>query len=114
MLGRIHIAVAVAWMKAWLFPWSGTGQKEPGRSESEIKRLSKKARQNELEPSAYQGGTFTISSGAGGNGFMTPIINPPQNAILGIGRSAKTGGVPGSGGTTHHDLSLPHSRSSCD
>ena len=36
-----------------------------------------------------QGGTFTVSSlgGIGGTHF-TPIINPPEVAILGVGRSA--------------------------
>jgi pyruvate dehydrogenase E2 component (dihydrolipoamide acetyltransferase) len=53
----------------------------------EIRKLARKARENALQPEHYLGGTFTLSSG--GNvavDFMTPIINPPENAILGIGR----------------------------
>lgn len=53
----------------------------------EIRKLSEKARSNQLTPEHYQGGTFTLSSGGNVDvDFMTPIINPPQNAILGIGK----------------------------
>jgi len=53
----------------------------------EIKKLARKARANELAPEHYQGGTFTLSSGGNVDvDFMTPIINPPENAILGIGK----------------------------
>jgi pyruvate dehydrogenase E2 component (dihydrolipoamide acetyltransferase) len=51
--------------------------------------LSGKARAGKLGPKEMSGGTFTISSlgGLGGTGF-TPIINPPQVAILGASKSA--------------------------
>ena len=83
-----HIAVAVALDEGLVVPVVRDADKKSLVAVSrEIKRLSKKARQNELEPSAYQGGTFTISSGGRvETDFMTPIINPPQNAILGIGK----------------------------
>ncbi len=83
-----HIAVAVALDEGLVVPVvRDAGKKSLVAVSREIKRLSKKARQNELEPSAYEGGTFTISSGGRlETDFMTPIINPPQNAILGIGK----------------------------
>lgn len=85
-----HIGVAVALEEGLVVPVVRDADKKSLVALSrEIKRLSKKARQNELEPGAYQGGTFTISSGGKvETDFMTPIINPPQNAILGIGKIA--------------------------
>ena len=83
-----HIGVAVALDDGLVVPVVKDADKKSLVAVSrEIKRLSKKARQNELEPGAYQGGTFTMSSGGKvETDFMTPIINPPQNAILGIGK----------------------------
>jgi pyruvate/2-oxoglutarate dehydrogenase complex dihydrolipoamide acyltransferase (E2) component len=83
-----HIGVAVALDKGLVVPVVRDADKKSLVALSrEIKRLSRKARQNELEPGAYQGGTFTISSGGKvETDFMTPIINPPQNAILGVGK----------------------------
>jgi len=83
-----HIGVAVALDEGLVVPVVRDADKKSLVALSrEIKRLSKKARQNELEPSSFQGGTFTISSGGRvETDFMTPIINPPQNAILGIGK----------------------------
>jgi pyruvate dehydrogenase E2 component (dihydrolipoamide acetyltransferase) len=55
----------------------------------QLGQLSEKARSGKLPPLDMQGGCFTISSlgGIGGTAF-TPIINPPEVAILGISRSA--------------------------
>ena len=53
----------------------------------EVKKLARRAREGQLEPEDYQGGTFTISSGGPVEvEFVTPIINPPENAIMGMGR----------------------------
>jgi pyruvate dehydrogenase E2 component (dihydrolipoyllysine-residue acetyltransferase) len=54
----------------------------------QLGQLSEKARSGKLPPLDMQGGCFTISSlgGIGGTAF-TPIINPPEVAILGISRS---------------------------
>ena len=50
--------------------------------------LAEQARSKKLMPQSLQGATFTISSlgGIGGTGF-TPIINPPEVAILGVARA---------------------------
>ena len=54
----------------------------------ELLKLSEDARSGKIKLENLQGGTFTISSlgGFGGVGF-TPIINPPEVAILGVARA---------------------------
>jgi pyruvate dehydrogenase E2 component (dihydrolipoamide acetyltransferase) len=83
-----HVAVAVALDEGLVVPVVRDVDKKSLVAVSrEIKKVSRKARQNELDPSSYQGGTFTITSGGKvETDFMTPIINPPQNAILGVGK----------------------------
>ena len=52
---------------------------------SEIKRLAIKARDGEITVDDMSGGTFTISNGGVfGSMLSTPILNPPQSAILGM------------------------------
>ncbi len=53
--------------------------------EKEIKRLAVKARDGEITVDEMRGGTFTITNGGVfGSMLSTPIINPPQSAILGM------------------------------
>ncbi len=53
--------------------------------ESEIKRLAIKARDGKITLQEMEGGTFTITNGGVfGSMLSTPIINPPQSAILGM------------------------------
>ena len=54
----------------------------------ELMGLSERARTGKLKPKELRGGSFTISSlgGIGGTHF-TPIINPPEVAILGVSKS---------------------------
>lgn len=53
--------------------------------ESEVKRLAIRARDGEITVDEMTGGTFTISNGGVfGSMLSTPIINPPQSAILGM------------------------------
>jgi 2-oxoglutarate dehydrogenase E2 component (dihydrolipoamide succinyltransferase) len=53
--------------------------------EREIKRLAVKARDGKITPDDMTGGTFTITNGGVfGSMLSTPIINPPQSAILGM------------------------------
>jgi pyruvate dehydrogenase E2 component (dihydrolipoamide acetyltransferase) len=86
--GEYHIGVAVAIEDGLVVPVvRNADQKSLAAVSREVKMLAKKARNNQLEPKHYQGGTFTLSSGGPVDvDFMTPIINPPQNAILGIGK----------------------------
>ena len=53
--------------------------------EREIKRLAIRARDGQITPDEMTGGTFTITNGGVfGSMLSTPIINPPQSAILGM------------------------------
>ena len=53
--------------------------------ELEISRLAKRARDNKLSVEEMTGGTFSITNGGVfGSMLSTPIINPPQSAILGM------------------------------
>jgi len=53
--------------------------------ESEVKRLALRARDGQITPDEMLGGTFTITNGGVfGSMLSTPIINPPQSAILGM------------------------------
>ena len=53
--------------------------------ELKIKELAVKARDNKITIEDMQGGTFTITNGGVfGSMMSTPIINPPQSAILGM------------------------------
>jgi pyruvate/2-oxoglutarate dehydrogenase complex dihydrolipoamide acyltransferase (E2) component len=53
---------------------------------AQIQDATSNARSGSLAPSALQGGTFTISNlGMTGIDWFTPILNPPQIAILGVG-----------------------------
>jgi 2-oxoglutarate dehydrogenase E2 component (dihydrolipoamide succinyltransferase) len=53
--------------------------------ESAVANLAAKARENKLSIEEMTGGTFTITNGGVfGSMMSTPIINPPQSAILGM------------------------------
>lgn len=53
--------------------------------EQAIADFARRARENKLRVEELQGGTFTISNGGVyGSLFSTPIVNPPQSAILGL------------------------------
>ncbi len=53
--------------------------------EKEIAALAQKARENKITVGDLQGGTFTITNGGVfGSLLSTPILNPPQSAILGM------------------------------
>ncbi len=53
--------------------------------ESKVKELALRARDGKLELSEMMGGTFTITNGGiFGSLMSTPILNPPQSAILGM------------------------------
>jgi len=61
-----------------------------------LQELSERARQRKVTPAELKGGTFSISNyGAIGGLWGTPIINPPQSAILGVGRIEEAAVVRG-------------------
>lgn len=60
--------------------------------------LATRARSGALQPADVDGGTFTVSN-LGGHGIdaFTPIVNPPQVAILGLGRVREVAARDGAG-----------------
>ncbi|XP_026141022.1 dihydrolipoyllysine-residue succinyltransferase component of 2-oxoglutarate dehydrogenase complex, mitochondrial-like [Carassius auratus] len=82
----VDISVAVATPKGLVVPViRGVEGMNFTDIERTINELGEKARKNELAVEDMDGGTFTISNGGVfGSMFGTPIINPPQSAILGM------------------------------
>jgi pyruvate dehydrogenase E2 component (dihydrolipoamide acetyltransferase) len=55
----------------------------------ELGDVSERMRSGKIAPADMQGGCFSISSLGGiGGAFFTPIINAPEVAILGVGKSS--------------------------
>jgi 2-oxoglutarate dehydrogenase E2 component (dihydrolipoamide succinyltransferase) len=80
------IGVAVSSPKGLMVPViRNAEQMSLAEIEREIKRLAVKARDGKITPDEMTGGTFTITNGGVfGSMLSTPIINPPQAAILGM------------------------------
>ena len=91
--------------------WSkGADSKDISSISSELKKISEKCRNLKIEKKEFYGGSMTITSLGGiGGSFFTPIINSPEVAILGIGRSKKTQVVLN--GETQNRVILPLSLS---
>lgn len=86
--GECNIGVAVALDEGLVVPVVRDADKKSlVRVSREIKALAKKARNHELTPEHFEGGTFTLSSGGKvETDIITPIIKPPENAIMAIGK----------------------------
>ncbi len=80
------IGIAVSSPKGLMVPVvRNAEQMSLAEIEAEIKRLAIKARDGKISIEDMQGGTFTITNGGVfGSMMSTPIINPPQSAILGM------------------------------
>lgn len=80
------IGIAVSSPKGLMVPVvRNAEQMSLAEIEREIKRLAIKARDGKITPDEMAGGTFTITNGGVfGSMMSTPIINPPQSAILGM------------------------------
>jgi len=80
------IGIAVSSPKGLMVPVVRNAEKMTlAEIEAEIKRLAIKARDGKITPDEMTGGTFTITNGGVfGSMLSTPIINPPQSAILGM------------------------------
>jgi 2-oxoglutarate dehydrogenase E2 component (dihydrolipoamide succinyltransferase) len=80
------IGIAVSSPKGLMVPIvRNAEQMSLAEIEREIKRLAIKARDGKITPDDMTGGTFTITNGGVfGSMLSTPIINPPQSAILGM------------------------------
>jgi len=82
----VNISVAVATPKGLVVPViRNAHQMNYIQIEKAISEMGEKARTGELAIEDMDGGTFTISNGGVFGSLMgTPIINPPQSAILGM------------------------------
>lgn len=80
------IGIAVSSPKGLMVPVvRNAEQMSLAEIEAEIKRLAIKARDGKISVDEMTGGTFTITNGGVfGSMMSTPIINPPQSAILGM------------------------------
>jgi len=80
------ISVAVSGPKGLMVPVVRNAENLSFKGvENEIKRLAIRARDGKITVDEMTGGTFTISNGGVfGSMLSTPIINPPQSAILGM------------------------------
>lgn len=84
----VNVGVAVDTDHGLLVPViKGADHKNMLELAVELGELAEKARERKLAPDDMQGGNFSVSNlgGIGGSGF-TPIVNPPEVAILGVSR----------------------------
>ena len=81
-----HIGVAVSGARGLVVPVLRNADRlNFAETEQAIAAFGQKARDNQISVADLQGGTFTISNGGiFGSMMSTPILNPPQVAILGM------------------------------
>jgi pyruvate dehydrogenase E2 component (dihydrolipoamide acetyltransferase) len=86
-----HIGIAVDTKHGLMVPKvRNANSKNINYISSELKEISEKCRDLKIDKKEFFGGSMTITSLGGiGGSFFTPIINYPEVAILGIGRSEK-------------------------
>ena len=84
---HVHVGVAVAVEDGLLVPVIRFADgKSLSEISSEVKDLAGKAKTKKLQPSDWEGNTFTISNlGMFGIESFTAIVNPPDSCILAIG-----------------------------
>ncbi len=82
----VDVGIAVSTPKGLMVPIVRNAEsKSIPEIELEIKQLAEKARNKKISVEELSGGTFTITNGGVfGSLLSTPIINPPQSAILGM------------------------------
>ncbi|OHD51571.1 MAG: hypothetical protein A2096_10690 [Spirochaetes bacterium GWF1_41_5] len=83
---NVHIGIAVDTEKGLLVPTlTYADQKTLPQISAEIRALVADARSGKINPDLLQGATFTITNlGSFGIEMFTPVLNPPQVAILGV------------------------------
>jgi pyruvate dehydrogenase E2 component (dihydrolipoamide acetyltransferase) len=88
LLPEIHVSMAVALPEGLIVPViKNTTSLDLSTLAAETKRLSGAAREGKLGLAELEGGTFSVSTlGMFGVDGFTPVINPPNSAILGVGR----------------------------
>jgi pyruvate dehydrogenase E2 component (dihydrolipoamide acetyltransferase) len=88
----VHLGIAVALENGLVVPVISHAEKLSIREISKkIKDLSLRVKEGKLESEEMKGSTFTLTSlGAYGVEFFTPVLNPPEVGILGVGTVADT------------------------
>ena len=89
---HIHVGVAVAIDDGLIVPVvKFADSKSISHISAEIKELAGKAKNKKLQPTEFEGNTFTISNlGMFGIEEFTAIINPPDSGILAVGTITET------------------------
>ncbi len=84
-----HISIAVDTENGLMMPvMQDVDQKPINKLSEELSELAEKARNQKLKPEEMKGGNFAISNLGGiGGTYFTPVIFPPQAAILGVSSS---------------------------
>ena len=83
---HVHLGMAVDTDRGLMVPTIfNADQKSLNEIAIESKKLAEACRTGKINPDLLQGGTFTVTN-LGGLGVesFTPVINPPQTAILGV------------------------------
>ncbi|MFZ0039747.1 MAG: dihydrolipoamide acetyltransferase family protein [Solirubrobacteraceae bacterium] len=113
LYGRVNIGIAVAAQDALVVPTIfDADTRSLGAIAAEAKRLAARVRGGEITPPELSGATFTVSNlGMYGMSAITPVINPPQAAILGVGATRALPAIVDGKLTERHVLTL---RLSCD
>jgi len=91
LIEEINIGIAVATERGLIVPVIKNLKGKNINKISQIrKNITEQALQGKLQPEDFEKGTFTITNlGLQGIEYFNPIINPPQVAILGMGKSEK-------------------------
>ncbi|CAM3163721.1 dihydrolipoamide acetyltransferase family protein [Sporolactobacillus spathodeae] len=84
----VHLGVAVALDEGLVVPViKDADKKSLSVLSREIRKASKAARSGQMNALQLSGSTFTVTSlGTYGVGFFTPVLNPPETGILGVGQ----------------------------
>jgi len=88
LLPEVHVGLAVAVPNGLMVPVvRDTAHRSLADLAAETTRVAGAARTGSLTPGDLEGGTFSVSAlGAYGVDMFTPVINPPNAGILGVGR----------------------------
>ena len=114
MLPEINIGLAVALEEGLVTPViRGADSKSLSQLAAENRDLAARTREGRTRPEEISGGTFTITNlGANEIDGFTPIINPPQVGILGVGRVVEkpviANGEVAKGETMYLSLTFDH------
>ena len=114
MLSEINIGLAVALEEGLVTPViRGADGKSLAQLAAENRDLAARTREGRTRPEEISGGTFTITNlGANEIDGFTPIINPPQVGILGVGRVVEkpviANGEVAKGETMYLSLTFDH------